>query len=196
MRSSSLLLGLAFLIVTGRAFGQDAPDPRPTPAAEAFVHIEADAPLSLRRNVGRFGEVACAAPCDRVIRFDPADRFSVEGRFPSTQPFSIGDAGPRVRLRVDTGSHAGLYTGLASVTLGGGAVIMSGVIFLLATVGDALGSGNGVDDRIQVGCVGAAIGGLALMGAGIPLIVSSTTTVEVLPDPQRRAARGMVTFRF
>ncbi|MDI3292119.1 hypothetical protein [Polyangium sp. 15x6] len=196
MRLPSLLLGLAFVLGTPLVFGQDAPDPRPTPTAEAFVHIESDAPLSLRRNVGRFGDVVCAAPCDRVIRFDPADRFSVEGSFPSAPFFSIGDAGPRVRLRVDTGSHARLYTGIASTALGGGALVMSGFIFVLAAVGDALGSGDGVDDGIKYGCLGAAIGGGVAMAVGVPLLVLSNTTVDVLPDLPRGAARGMVTVRF
>ncbi|MDI1480909.1 hypothetical protein [Polyangium sp. y55x31] len=196
MRLHPLLLGLAFLLGSPYARGDDAPDPRPTPTAEAFVHIESDAPLSLRRNVGRFGDVVCTAPCDRIIRFDPADRFSVEGTFPSAPLFSIGAAGPRVRLRVDTGSHAGLYTGGVLTVLGGGAAVMSGVIFVLAAVGDALGSGDGVEDGIKYGCLGAAIGGGVAMAVGIPLFVLSNTTVEVRPDPVRGAASGMVTVRF
>ncbi|MDI1437656.1 hypothetical protein [Polyangium sorediatum] len=196
MRLPSLLLGFALLLGTPVASGQDAPDPRPKPTAEAFVHIEADAPLSLRRNVGRFGDVVCAAPCDRKIAFDPPDRFSIEGAFPSAQPFTIGDAGPRVLLRVDTGSHGGFYTGITSTALGGGAAVMAGFIFFLAALGDALGSGDGVEDGLKYGCLGAAIGGGVAMAVGIPLLVLSTTTVEVLPDPARGAARGMVTFRF
>ncbi|MRG92232.1 hypothetical protein [Polyangium spumosum] len=196
MRSPSSFLGLVFLLATSGARAEDAPDPRPTPKAEAFVHIEADAPLTLKRHVGRFGEDVCAAPCDRVIRFDPPDRFSVEGAFPAARPFSLGDAGPRVGLRVDTGSRAGMAAGVVSAALGGGAAVLSSLVFMLATVGDALGSGDGVEDSVKYGCLGAAIGGGVAMAVGIPLIVVSNTTVEVLPDPQRGAARGMVTFRF
>ena len=193
---TSLLLGLALLLVAPGALGQDAPDPRPTPKAEAFVHIEADAPLTLKRLVGRFGEEACAAPCDRVLRFDPKDRFAVEGSFPAAQFFSLGDAGPRLRLRVDTGSYAGTYGGVVLMAAGAGAAVMSGFVFILAAVGDALGSGNGVEDRIKYGTLGAAIGGGVALAVGIPLLVLSQTTVEVVPDPQRGAARGLVTFRF
>ncbi|MDC0747610.1 hypothetical protein [Polyangium mundeleinium] len=196
MRLPSLLLGFALLLGTPVAFGQAAPDPRPKPTVKAFVHIEADAPLSLRRNVGRFGDVVCAAPCDRGIAFDPPDRFSIEGAFPRAQPFTLGQAGPRVLLRVDTGSHGGFYGGITLATAGGAAALMSGVIFLLAAVGDALGSGEGVEDRLKYGCLGAAIGGGVAMAVGIPLLVVSETKVEVLPDPRREQARGIVTVRF
>jgi hypothetical protein len=191
-----LPLGLALLLTTPGAFAEDAPDPRPTPKAEAFIHIDADAPLSLRRNVGRFGDEVCAAPCDRVVHFDPADRFSIAGSFPITQPFTIGEAGPRVRLRVDTGSYGGMYSGIGMAALGGGAAVLSAFIFILAAVGDGLGSGDGVEDGLKYGLLGTAIGGGVLMAAGIPLAVLSSTTVEVLPDPKRGAARGMVTVRF
>ncbi|HVK70867.1 MAG TPA: hypothetical protein VM694_40710 [Polyangium sp.] len=196
MRLLSLLVGFALLLGTPLVFGQDAPDPRPKPTAEAFVHIEADAPLSLRRNVGRFGDVVCAAPCDRGITFDPQDRFSIEGAFLGAQPFTIGQAGPRVLLRVDTGNRGAFYSGISLATAGGAAALMSGIIFILAAVGDALGSGDGVEDRLKYGCLGAAIGGGVAMAVGIPLLVVSETKVEVLPDPRREQARGIVTVRF
>jgi hypothetical protein len=175
---------------------EDLPDPRPKPALSTYLHIDSNRPLKLRRRVGRFGIDLCDAPCDRTIGYDENDYFVVTGDFVSAMPFSLRAAGPRAELRVDAGSNAMLYTGFTSSAVGGSAVMMGALLLALLTIGDALGDGGGLDDGLVRGLAGTVLGGGVVAVAGIPLIIISQTSVEVLPNPQKTQARGLLTVQF
>lgn len=187
---------LGFWLASAPVLAAEPPDPRPEPTLRTMVHITSNTPLSLRRDVGRFGQVVCEAPCDRIIAYDPTDSFSISGNFVPAPPFRLGMATARTTLRVDAGSRGVLHTGITSSALGGAAVSIGGLLYLLTALGSALGSGNGIDPNLERGLLGTMIGGGVAVAVGIPLIVVSGTKVEILPDPRQSQARGIFNFRF
>lgn len=187
---------LGFFLASAPVLAADPPDPRPEPTRRTMVHITSNSPLSLRRDVGRFGQIVCEAPCDRIVAYDPTDSFSVTGNFVPAPPFRLETATARTTLRVDAGSRGVLYTGITFSALGGATVSVGGMLYLLAALGSALGSGNGIDPNLERGLVGTMIGGGVAVAVGIPLVVVSGTKVEILPEPRQSQARGILNFRF
>jgi hypothetical protein len=195
-RRCLIVSAMVSFLASAPLFAAEPPDALPRPALSTSLHILSNKPLSLHRHVGRFGQRVCDAPCDRVVAYDASDSFSVIGSFVPAPPFRLGPVGPRATLRVDAGSNGALYTGFTASVLGGAAVTMGGLIYVLSVFGDALGSGEGVDPKLERGLVGTMIGGGVALVMGIPLILISQTKVEILPDPRKTRARGGLTFQF
>lgn len=184
----------AFVVVPAFAHATsaraDEPDPRPVPSAQAFVHIDAGAPADLRRAVGRFGDVVCSAPCDRTIAFNPDDPFSIEGNFPAPSgPFKLGGLGPRVDVDVRAGSKAGIWAGAVTTGIGGTTLVISAFTLGFIVFANALGGGDGIEPGLRNGFFMAMGAGAALLPIGIPILVVSTTKVEVRPS-RAAQARG------
>ena len=187
---------MLFTATSGLAHADEpAPDPRPTPATEAFVHIDAAVPVALRRHVGRFGEVVCHAPCDQTIRFDPKDPFSVEGSFPSPSGYlSFTSLGPRIDMRVDAGNKAGIVGGAITTGVGGATLLVTGFTLAFIIFADAFGGGDGIDPKLRNNFFIAMASSAALLPIGIPILVLSGTKVEV--QKSKTASRGLLAIHF
>jgi hypothetical protein len=172
----------------------ELPDPRPVPALRAFVHIDTDAPLALRRNAGRFGDIVCKDACDRVISFNATETFQIEGAFPPEPSFRLGDGADRFVLRVRGGSHAGWYAGFFATVAGGMMFLAPGILLIKGATGsDDMPLAKPATQQRLGALVGA---GSALLGAGIPVFVVAQTRLEIKPEPSRGAASAQLTIHF
>ncbi len=188
LTASLLTLGLA-----PRALA-DAPDPRPVPTRKAHLRIESDAPLTLHRRVGRFGDELCQAPCDRVIRYDENDSFQIVGPFPNYEWFKLGERTQPLLMRVHAGSNAGTWVGLLATVVGGLMFFAPGILLIKGAAGASDEPIAAPDTQRRLGALMG--GGSALLGLGIPFMVLSPTKVEIMPDPLRSGARASLTFHF
>jgi hypothetical protein len=176
-----------------------------------YVHIESDRPeLVLVRAMktagyvttgrttmilGRASAEACRAPCDARVR-DPYDQFFVQAPGMRTSAlFSLTGRGESVNLKVRPGSQTRRSLGITALTVGivglvgGGSLLAAGG---LATASNSTTSSipnpyqagvGGTGSTLVVTGVIAAIAGAVLTAVGIPLLVSSGTSVAFTPGP-------------
>lgn len=202
---AAVLWGLSNAACTTILTGSQIPDPK-TAREQVDVHIETDAPLALRRHVRDGHYDVCKAPCDMTVPVDsrdgepwregvPSDSFEVHGEFPDAAWFRLGGRGPEVTLQVRTGSTAGEIGGAIAMGLGATAVastsLLAGILGTLeATAGGAF------DPQIVGALVGAHAAGAVALAVGIPLYVTSSTRIEISPQPTQGGAGGLGTIRF
>lgn len=172
--------------------GEEEDEPSAAPG-RVRLHIESDEPVQLIEEVaasygvvGGYGvyavttRVACSSPCDRVVDGSRGQRFVVLGDgITASDTFVLSDRTEDTTIKVDTGS-AGLVTGGAWLTAFGITSALVGVVTL--PVAYAIDSGGSTLDSVKV-AGGVTLGvGVALMGAGIPMIIAGGTDVEVTPS--------------
>jgi hypothetical protein len=189
--------------------------PRPAPPAKGAprVHIETDEPgVRLLRIDGVISDdlgeailtrTACTAPCDQIIDGRKGQMFFVGA--PDMVPsrgFRLNEHSGELTARVDAGSMAARQGGFLLAGFGGAALI-GGVVMLGFGYGGAASTSGGkvVDTRNQAATTGGFIAlgaGAALVATGIVLVLTSRTSVDLVPGSARSAGvrldRGRVLF--
>jgi hypothetical protein len=110
--------------------------------------------------------VVCAAPCTAVVPSDGTYRIVGEAMPPSA-PFTL-PLRDRVRLEVGRGSRALHDTGGVLLLVGG----------VTALVGAMILAGSGKTTDTDVGGLVTLGAGGVMMGVGLPMLLSSATTVH------------------
>jgi hypothetical protein len=172
-------------------------------SGSVHVHIETDSPeVELFRNSGMgkadglttrgsaavgvtHFEPECRAPCDRSI-LEPSADFIVSGQgITSSRAFSLLGHGEDVHLYVRPGSAVlrglsgyAIIFGVTAALLGGSMLVVDRVS---STPEPSAASGRGLAIPGWL----TLLGGGALVGAGIPLFVFSSTHVEFFPETAR-----------
>lgn len=120
----------------------------------------------------RWKEV-CIAPCG--VPVDPAGLYRVGGStFRGSEPFRIPRSSGQVVVEAHVGSSIGHWVGLG-MTIIGGVAFLGGASLIAFKPGR-----DPTAQRYLTGLgVGSAVGGVVLLAVGIPLLVSSGTSVEV-----------------
>lgn len=173
------------------------PAPAETPPSESKPSSEPEglrvtmvsrngAPITLYRVEGEFEgggagvsisgiayRAVCSGTCDRVIDGSSGSGFFVGGeRLTPSRHFTLSDEVGDVTLLVRPGKRAVRYTGIL-FTIFGGALIPSAIMLM------ALGTRSSRPDRGTVAAgAGMMVGGVVLLGAGIPLALLGRTRVE------------------
>lgn len=166
--------------------GEEAPDPR----KGVELRIESNRPVLLLESLGstvvqagryavaiEHGRVACESPCDRKIDGSKGQAFSISGDgVINSDPFYLKDRGGPTTLVVDAGSARVRAGGVWLTTFGG---IFTGIGGLTLGLGYGL-TGDADLQNIMKISGGVSLGvGLSMLAAGIPMIVTQSTSVEV-----------------
>jgi hypothetical protein len=217
----SVGLGLAFaatvqlVLVSTPAFAQPPADTSATPADKApadstaatkpavapppgggkvTVHVHSSKAVSLeRRAPGQSTwEFVCASPCDQAISTN--DEYHIVGTgLNESRPFMLDtSAGDKITLDVSPGTH-GKYTTGTWLLVGGSALIVGGVIVLLAgSSSNAVPGNDGVttsDKNTNWIFVGTAaiLGGVLLgIGGGSMMINNAHSRVDAAEPKDKK----------
>ena len=160
-----------------------------SPAGPAFVHLEAEPRVSLRRREGRFGAHVCDAPCDVTVDATLDQAFYLEGLSFEPEPLRlVPDRRNEIALE---GDHGLQQLGLVLLITGGGALGVGGFVFAFHGFFSSVYDEELPADNVALysSLMG---GGALLLGVGIPLFVAfvpkvvvqvtESTTVAVRPD--------------
>lgn len=160
MRSAVLVLALPALVLVSRDARAEG---------SAWVHVDADEGVTLRRPIGRFGKHVCAAPCDADVPVPEGSTFMLRGTFNELPPFTL-EPGTRQSVRVD-GNFGAWWFGFGAAALGAGSLTVGGAVWgLESLLGAAYDNGVPMDHQIAYG--GLMAGGVALLALGVPLLVA------------------------
>jgi hypothetical protein len=175
-------------------YDKPAPEEPASPSEEAkgpaiMVHIDANRPVVLVEHVGStfvqaggYGfaiehtRVVCQSPCDRKVNASKGQEFAIAGDgVVVSEPFKLKEQSGPTTLVVDAGSRRVRVGGVWLTTFGG---IFTG----LGAV--SLGVGFGLDNneltRPMKIAGGVSLGvGLTMLSAGITMIVTQSTSVDV-----------------
>ncbi|NUO54560.1 MAG: hypothetical protein HOV80_37435 [Polyangiaceae bacterium] len=123
--------------------------------------------------------VACASPCDKVVDGSRGQRFIVQGEgVPPSETFVLNDRNEDMTLKVDAGSP-GLLIGGNWLTGVGAAAAVTGAVML--PIAYALDDSSSTMSSFKV-AGGVTLGvGLAMLAAGIPMIIAGDTDIELAP---------------
>jgi len=161
-------------------------------AGKVRLHIETDEPVQLIEEVASsygvvagYGvyavqtRVACASPCDKVVDGSRGQRFIVQGEgVPPSETFVLNDRNEDMTLKVDAGSPGLLIGGNWLTGVGAAAAVTGAVILPIAY---ALDDSSSTMSSIKV-AGGVTLGvGLAMLAAGIPMIIAGDTDIELQP---------------
>ncbi len=171
---------------------EEEEDGAPARPGKVRLHIESDEPVQLIEEVASsygvvagYGvyavqtRVACASPCDRVVDGSRGQRFIVQGDgVPPSETFVLNDRNEDTTVKVDAGSP-GLLIGGNWLTGVGAAAAVTGAVML--PIAYALDDSSSTMSSIKV-AGGVTLGvGLAMLAAGIPMIIAGDTDVELTP---------------
>lgn len=174
--------------------GGDAPDPN----KGVEVRIESDRPVFLIEHLGssvvqagrytvaiEHGRVACDSPCNRKIDGSKGQSFLITGDgVESSEPFTLsGREGPTT-LVVDPGSTKVRVGGVWLAVFGG---TFTGVGALTLGLGFGLDGDRDLSNIMKISG-GVSLGvGLSMLAAGIPMIVTQDTSVDVIDTASETA---------
>lgn len=130
----------------------------------------------------------CRAPCNRLILEPRSDFFIAGDGVTPSRRFSLMDYGPNVRVNVKAGSavtravgYTATLMGITGAVLGGTTLAVSG---MLRPSGPSLASSSSGGSTLSTVGWASLGGGVALLGAGIPMMVFSGTEVKVADQPR------------
>jgi hypothetical protein len=171
------------------------------------VHIDSKKPVNLFEQVatsaGVVGgyavavshiQVVCTSPCDRVVDGSRGQAFAVGGNgVTAAGPLYFKDHQGPVTLRVEPGSAWARWGGITSITLGATTAIVGAVVLgVFAGGSHDADPANGLPDyhpSLVPGGVTLGVGA-AVLAAGIVLVATSGTKVDVLDGHGARDAAG------
>jgi hypothetical protein len=188
--------GLVALSLAGASVASAQPEPTPAAPAvsgPAYVHVEADPSVTLRRHGGRFGFLVCAAPCDTTIEVSSSESYYLAGL-----PYDAGllltpNHRNDVALEGDVGLHG---LGLVSFTIGAASLGAGGFTFAFHAFIGALYD-DGVPKENVIAYSSLLGGGAALLAIGLPLwlafepraVVHEGEALQVALEPNGIAVR-------
>jgi hypothetical protein len=139
-----------------------------------LVHIESPQPVDLERETGDRHdpfEVACTSPCDAWV---PAiDNYRIAGSGTrASRPFELLADGGHETVVVSPASSTAFGFGVAAMVVGAAALALGGLALLANIWSDDPTGGNGPRDL----AFGVVVGGLAVEGGGIALVVLNASS--------------------
>jgi hypothetical protein len=155
----------ALLCTSGLAFGQSLPATTQVQLKDPGTVLQATDAWTNWHTYWTSRTVVCAAPCTAVVPRDGTYRV-VGDDMPPSSPFRLPE-GEEVLLKVHRGNPGAHDGGALFLVLGG----------ITALIGTMLLVGNADKSRELAGVITLAGGG-AMMGLGLPMLLSNGTTIE------------------
>lgn len=180
--------------------GQPLPPPEPKLGSPGVVRLHVESPLPARilahepPAVGRVGgyvlvvhraQNVCTSPCDRVIDGSTGHTFSVNGEFPTPEPFSLSQHQGDMTLALKPGSN-GMRTGGAWAAVFGSLAVLGGAL----TLPLAYAIRSHASPAMRIAGIAQLGVGVPLLGGGIALLVLGRSHYTLQPSAPKTAARA------
>jgi hypothetical protein len=157
------------------------PTTSPTPGTRVLVHLEGSDVAELQEDtVGdhRHWVTVCFAPCDRGLSSEFSYRIAGDG-IRNSRVFALhAQSGDREILTIDESSKSAFVGGIVATSLGGTAVIVGSLVFILGSLEAGIQGAFGSQDDSGTETVGLGILVLGVAGiiGGVVAMVSNART--------------------
>lgn len=160
---------------------------------DVIVHLRADSDaVRIIRVDGDRPEIVCAGLCDKPLPRDGLYELGGDG-VPRTRPFTLGDPGTDLTLRVDAGSSGQQVAG-AVTAFTGGTTLLFGLLYRWVLAVEDIDNDHPADHNRDPLFIGSMTAGLVLGVGGLVMLATSGTFVttnhgvsfSALPTPSLR----------